>query len=554
MPGGRARDADRAVAGRAVEEVPPGLRAARRGPARRRRAGPRPRLQPVRRPPPRGGRPGDARGAAGADAPARPRPASTSSWWTRPTACAARPATRAARRGARWRPSPRSAATSCSSPRSRSTTTCTASSACSSCCAPPISRRARPSRLASRGPSRSRPAPARRDAWTSAACRPASACPPRARAAGRRRLELVDAVRGAPAPHALGRRQKADRVRRALASGAALQALLGRDDAALARLAERADAADPRMAWLAGHAPRWREAGEKTLVFVAHRETLEWIRTELSRRAQVATGVFHEELSSARRDIEVAQFRLSDGPSLLVSTECGGEGRNFEFCRRIVLFDLPWSPLVVGAAHRPARSHRPPPPGRDRLLRPARGHRPRRRAALRGAGPLPRAARRPRARARPRGGGARDGGALPRGRPLRGALRRDRRRRARRAVADSRGGLAGDAPRPLPARAGRRDPRARPARSRRAQRGSRHHRLRAAVSPRRAARRPRLLDRARQPRAGGQPARCPGRDELPRHLRPRGGRRRREDRLLRRRPPARGRPARPPRGVARWAA
>ena len=82
-------------------------------------------------------------------------------------------------------------------------------------------------------------------------------------------------------------------------------------------------------------------------MFVAHRETLEWLREELSRRAQVATGVFHEELSSARRDIEVARFRLPDGPSLLVSTECGGEGRNFEFCRRLVLFDLPWNPLVV---------------------------------------------------------------------------------------------------------------------------------------------------------------------------------------------------------------
>jgi ATP-dependent helicase HepA len=161
------------------------------------------------------------------------------------------------------------------------------------------------------------------------------------------RLALAAAVRSAAAPHALGRRLKADRVRRALASGAALQPLLGREDVALARLAREADEADPRMAWLARQASRWRDAGEKTLVFVAHRETLEWVRTELSRRAQVATGVFHETLSSARRDIEVAQFRLPDGPSLLVSTECGGEGRNFEFCRRIVLFDLPWSPLVV---------------------------------------------------------------------------------------------------------------------------------------------------------------------------------------------------------------
>jgi ATP-dependent helicase HepA len=71
------------------------------------------------------------------------------------------------------------------------------------------------------------------------------------------------------------------------------------------------------------------------------------LRTALSHRAQLASGVFHEALSPARRDIEVARFRLPEGPSLLVSTECGGEGRNFEFCHRLVLFDLPWNPVVV---------------------------------------------------------------------------------------------------------------------------------------------------------------------------------------------------------------
>ena len=40
-------------------------------------------------------------------------------------------------------------------------------------------------------------------------------------------------------------------------------------------------------------------------------------------------------------------FGHADGPSLLVSTESGGEGRNFEFCRRLVLFDLPWKPSTV---------------------------------------------------------------------------------------------------------------------------------------------------------------------------------------------------------------
>ena len=30
-----------------------------------------------------------------------------------------------------------------------------------------------------------------------------------------------------------------------------------------------------------------------------------------------------------------------------MSTEAGGEGRNFEFCHRLVLYDLPWKPPAV---------------------------------------------------------------------------------------------------------------------------------------------------------------------------------------------------------------
>jgi ATP-dependent helicase HepA len=153
-------------------------------------------------------------------------------------------------------------------------------------------------------------------------------------------------LREAPAPHAVARRQKADRIRRLLASGAALHAVL-RLDESLRRRTEALDASDARLEWLLARAPRWRAAGDKTLVFVEHRETLEMLRTLLSHRGQLATGVFHEELSAVRRDTEVARFREPRGPSLLISTEAGGEGRNFEFCRRIVLFDLPWKPTVV---------------------------------------------------------------------------------------------------------------------------------------------------------------------------------------------------------------
>jgi ATP-dependent helicase HepA len=207
-------------------------------------------------------------------------------------------------------------------------------------------------------------------------------------AAWQERDEAERLLRAAPARHAVARRNKAEWIRRALASGAALANALARESGAASarpsrsrtgdasprdagdvrrtdetsspdplasgdglgdvrRLAGTMDARDPRVRWLAAEAPTWRDAREKTLVFVAHRETLEMLRTALSHRAQLATGVFHEELSTARRDTEVARFREPDGPSLLVATEAGGEGRNFEFCRRLVLFDLPWNPSVV---------------------------------------------------------------------------------------------------------------------------------------------------------------------------------------------------------------
>jgi ATP-dependent helicase HepA len=159
--------------------------------------------------------------------------------------------------------------------------------------------------------------------------------------------EVERTLRSAPAPNAIAERRKVERIQRACSSGAALSVLLGPEDDTLRQQARSMDAGDWRIEWLLSKAPGWRAAGEKTLIFVAYRETLEMVRSELGRGAQLASGVFHEELSVVRRDTEVARFRDPDGPSLLVSTESGGEGRNFEFCRRLVLFDLPWTPTVV---------------------------------------------------------------------------------------------------------------------------------------------------------------------------------------------------------------
>ena len=160
-------------------------------------------------------------------------------------------------------------------------------------------------------------------------------------------LALERAALSLPAPNPAVAKEKARRVAAALESGSAFEALLKRDEGALRDIARRADRFDPRLGWLAREGAGWKTRGEKTLVFVHRRESLETVRTALSHRAQLATAVFHEDLSAADRDLQVAQFRRAEGPSILVSTECGGEGRNFEFCRRIVLFDLPWNPVTV---------------------------------------------------------------------------------------------------------------------------------------------------------------------------------------------------------------
>lgn len=113
---------------------------------------------------------------------------------------------------------------------------------------------------------------------------------------------------------------------------------------------EKADASDPRVRWLVekarSFAPGGGEEG-KTLVFCHDLPTLQSLKALLERETRKRVAVFHEELTPDRRDLEVAEFRRPKGPTFLVSTECGGEGRNFEFCRRLVLFDLPLDPAEV---------------------------------------------------------------------------------------------------------------------------------------------------------------------------------------------------------------
>jgi superfamily II DNA or RNA helicase len=52
-------------------------------------------------------------------------------------------------------------------------------------------------------------------------------------------------------------------------------------------------------------------------------------------------------MSSEQRDRAVASFRDDPGPVLLLSSEVGSEGLDFQFCSRMFNYDLPWNPMRV---------------------------------------------------------------------------------------------------------------------------------------------------------------------------------------------------------------
>jgi SNF2 family DNA or RNA helicase len=88
------------------------------------------------------------------------------------------------------------------------------------------------------------------------------------------------------------------------------------------------------------------EPDAKVLLFTEFRETQEYLRERLN---EIGWDVhmFHGQMKPEAKDASVDAFRESSAASILLSTEAGGEGRNFQFCHLLVNYDLPWNPMRV---------------------------------------------------------------------------------------------------------------------------------------------------------------------------------------------------------------
>ena len=103
---------------------------------------------------------------------------------------------------------------------------------------------------------------------------------------------------------------------------------------------------DPRVAWLMGFLTSNRD--EKVLVICAKAETALQLEQVLREREGIRAGVFHEGLSIIERDRAAAYFASAEeGAQVLLCSEIGSEGRNFQFASHLVMFDLPFNPDLL---------------------------------------------------------------------------------------------------------------------------------------------------------------------------------------------------------------
>jgi len=91
----------------------------------------------------------------------------------------------------------------------------------------------------------------------------------------------------------------------------------------------------------------------KAVIFTQFRATQEMLAHQMQRWG-IDFVLYHGGLTAAQKDQAIRSF--SETMPVLLSTEAAGEGRNLQFCRVLVNFDLPWNPQRI--EQRVGRIHR----------------------------------------------------------------------------------------------------------------------------------------------------------------------------------------------------
>jgi len=106
------------------------------------------------------------------------------------------------------------------------------------------------------------------------------------------------------------------------------------------------DGDDEKFAWLVSFVKQHQD--EKMLLITHDKDDVLELKESLYRKTGIDCPVFHEDMTLIERDRAAAYFADSDeeGAPVLLCSEIGSEGRNFQFCHRLICWDLPEHPDV----------------------------------------------------------------------------------------------------------------------------------------------------------------------------------------------------------------
>ncbi len=112
---------------------------------------------------------------------------------------------------------------------------------------------------------------------------------------------------------------------------------------------------DPRFNWLVDKLTTSVNSSttvslrkQKALLICKHAQTAIDLEETLKNRAGIASAVFHEGMSIIERDRAAAYFADEESAArLLICSEIGSEGRNFQFVHHLILWDLPSNPDLL---------------------------------------------------------------------------------------------------------------------------------------------------------------------------------------------------------------
>lgn len=110
------------------------------------------------------------------------------------------------------------------------------------------------------------------------------------------------------------------------------------------RVLREPESSNERLRWIGEFI---QSRSDKILIIASNIEAVLELANHIEDQTGSTVAIFHEKLSVVERDTEAARFADDPRVQVMVTSEIGGEGRNFQFANILIMGDIPRHPDLV---------------------------------------------------------------------------------------------------------------------------------------------------------------------------------------------------------------